>query len=572
MYLDPGLREIPTQIGIDSKDKEEGLKELVKTIHEGGAGAIAHLNHPGRMANPRIPGNLFISSTDRPCENGGAAPVRMEESGMEAVVSLFTDAAIFAEKVGFDALELQLGHGYLLAQFLSPGVNDRDDAYGGSFENRARFPLMVVDAVRETVDLPILVRVSGSEMIPEGIHIDETVRLARVLNERGIEAVHVSAGTVCSTPPWDFQHMFVPMGKTWDFAEEIREKTGVKVAVVGRISDLEHAAQLEKRFPDAYLAVGRALVADPDFIGKCLGSIPEPVRPCLACSEGCLGGVRSGLGLRCLVNPRVGREKLEDAPAQAPRSFAVVGAGLAGLQASLTLRERGHSVDLFERDEVGGQFNLAWRTPNKESMSKLVPYMKNAVDRIGVRIISSEARAGDLQGYDGVVVATGARPRIPDIPGLDDYRVYDILGDKELPRDKNVLIIGGGLIGVDVATALIPRGNRITIAKRTTDFGEDMEAIAKTLSLKMMKENGTTFSDHTSIYRIEGNRVFARRDDEEIVFEDIDLIVISTGMSSVDYLARELSGSVPVWLVGDARDVGNARTAIEDSYLTAREL
>jgi len=522
LYLHSALRELPTQIGIDARDKKPGLERLVSTIHDGGAAAVAHLNHPGRMANPKIPKNRFVSSTDRACEKRGARPERMGEAEMESVVELFTSAARLAEEAGFDAVELQLGHGYLLAQFLSPAVNDRDDRYGGGFENRSRFPLRVVDAVREAIDLPLLVRVSGSEMTPEGIQIEETVALAKKLAERDIEAVHVSAGTVCSTPPWYFQHMFVPMGKTWDFAERVEREAGVKVVVVGRIDDLEQATRLEERFPEAYLAVGRGLVADPGFVGKRLGQVEGPVRPCLACAEGCLGGVKSGRGLQCLVNPRVGREQNIDEPAEVGRRFAVVGAGLAGLQAALTLGERGHEVDLFEKERVGGQFDLAWPTPHKQSMKRLVPYFREAVERSGVRLKKAEVEIEDLEGYDGVVVATGARPKVPPIRGLDEYRGADLLADEELPRNKHVLIIGGGLIGVDVATALIPLGNRITIVKRTTDFGEDMEAIAKALSLQMMKKSGTSFSDHTYLQGIQGNRVLAERDGEQIVFEEVE--------------------------------------------------
>ena len=151
-YLDKGLREIPTQLGLDSDDKVEGLKKLTASIHASGAKVIAHLNHPGRMANPNIPGNYFISSTDKPCENGGAMPKQMDRNDMENVVRLFTDAALRAKKANFDIIELQFGHGYLLAQFLSPLVNDRTDEYGGDFDNRTRFPLQVLRAVDETAD------------------------------------------------------------------------------------------------------------------------------------------------------------------------------------------------------------------------------------------------------------------------------------------------------------------------------------------------------------------------------------------------------------------------------------
>lgn len=571
-YLARSLRELPTQMGIDDDDKVPGLGRLVDTIHGGGAKAIAHLNHPGRMANPKIPENVFVSSTDQPCESGGAQPTALDESGMDEVVRLFATAAERAKAVGFDGLEIQLGHGYLLAQFLSPQVNDRTDDFGGDFDNRGRFPLRVVEAVREAVDLPLVVRVSGAEMVPGGIELDETVALARLLEDRGVEAVHVSAGTVCRTPPWFFQHMFVPVGKTWDMAETVRREAHVRVVVVGRIASVEDARRLSARFSGDYLAVGRALVADPDFVGKVLGLVDGPVRPCLACAEGCLGGVRSGRGLQCLVNPRVGREELDVTPAQQAKSFAVVGGGLAGMEAALTLRERGHSVDVLEAEQLGGQFNLAPLTPNKRSMERLVPYLSEELARREVNIIRKRAVAQDVLGYDGVVLATGSFPQTLSIPGLASYRWADVLADDELPTGKHVLIIGGGLIGVDVATALIPRDNRVTIVKRSEDFGEDMEMIAKTLSLKMMREKGVCFSDHTHLQRVEGHTLYAERDGETIVFEDVDMIVVTTGMVSDDTLLAELEGAVPVVVVGDARRVGNAQDAIADAFLTAREL
>jgi len=565
-YLKPTLREISAQMGIDAADKIPGLERLVGEIHAGGAKAIAHLNHPGRMANPRIPGNEFLSATDRACEAGGAQPVAMQKSQIDAVVELFVAGAQTAATAGFDALELQLGHGYLLAQFLSPLVNDRHDEYGGDFAARSRFPLAVVDAVRAAVDLPLVIRVSGAEMVPGGIEIEETIALVRELKTRQVAAIHVSAGTLCSTPPWFFQHMFVPIGKTWDMAERIHHETGATVVAVGRINEVETARELAGRFTGNYLAVGRALVADPDFVGKVLGEVDGPVRPCLACAEGCLGGVKSGVGLKCLVNPKVGREYLPLVPVTGKIRVAVVGGGLAGMQAAITLHDRGHQVDLFEKGALGGQFNLAPLTPHKQDMARLVPYFEAELDRRKVRILRRQAVANDVVGYDTVVVATGSTPRIPPIKGLVEYRWADLLADEELPVDKHVLIIGGGLIGVDVATALIPRGNRITIVKRTTDFGEDMEMIAKKLSLRIMSESGVEFSDRTHIRQIDGRTVYAWREDEPVVFGEVDLVVVATGMASVDSLAEELADAVPVYVIGDARQIGNAADAIADAY------
>ncbi len=358
-YMDKALRELPTQMGIDSDDKILGLQKLTSKIHESNTKVIAHLNHPGRMANPKIPGNIFLSSTDKPCENGGAIPERITRQEMQNIISLFVKSAIRAQKTNFDIIELQFGHGYLIAQFISPKVNDRTDEYGGNFENRIKFPLQILDAVKSAVDLPIIIRISGDEIIPDGIKLPEMIKLSGILKEKSVEAIHVSAGTVCNTPPWFFQHMFVPKGKTWEFAKKIKEHAKIHTIFVGQINTREDIEELTNKFNADYIAIGRALIADTDFIGKCLNKVAGNIRPCLACAEGCLGGVKSGQGLQCLVNPQIGKEIDIFNVAENSKNYAVVGGGLAGMEAALTLKKRGHNVDLYEKNELGGQFNLA---------------------------------------------------------------------------------------------------------------------------------------------------------------------------------------------------------------------
>lgn len=572
-YLDRGLRELPTQLGIDHDNKIVGLKKLTVLVQRSGTKAIVHLNHPGRMANPKLAGNYFISSTQRACENGGATPKKMDKEDMKKVVDQFVKGAVRAEKAGFDIIELQFGHGYLLAQFLSPFVNDRADEFGRSFENRMRFPLEILESVKNSVNLPIIVRISADEMISDGLKLPEMIELSKVLEQKGVEAIHVSAGTACSTPPWFFQHMFVPKGKTWDLAKGIKKEIDIPVIFVGQVNSREDIERLKKDYSADYIAVGRALVADPDFVGKYLAEVKGPIRPCLACVEGCLGGVKSGKGLQCLVNPEAGREKEKLRPAKQHKKYAVVGGGLAGMQAAITLTERGHDVILYEKDALGGQFNLAPLTPNKKSMARLVPYFIQELKNHEVDIHFKEAAESDLiSGYNGVILATGSKPAVPPIPGLDKFYWAEILREENLPENKKVLIIGGGLIGVDIATALILRKNKVIIVKRTTDFGEDMEMIAKTLSLKMMIEKGTVFSDFTHIKKIDGRTVYAERGGGETRFDNIDIIVVSTSMTSFNPLETQLAGKVPVYVIGDARKVGNAQDAIRDGYETAKTL
>ena len=571
-YMDKGLRELPTQMGIDSDDKIDGLKKLTNLLQKTDTKAIAHLNHPGRMANPKILGNHFISSTDKPCENGGKTPKRMTKEDIAMVINLFKESAIRAQKADFDLTELQFGHGYLVAQFLSPFVNDREDEYGGTFENRVRFPLEILEVVKEAVDLSIIIRISGDEMIPNGIKLQEMLKFAMLLEQAGASAIHVSAGTVCSTPPWFFQHMFIPKGKTWEMAKQIKSQINIPVISVGQINETQDIEKIKSENISDYIAVGRALVADPDFVGKYLGEVKGEIRPCLACAEGCLGGVKSGKGLQCLVNPTVGKMEEPFELPETSKSYAVVGGGLAGMEAALDLEKRGHKVDLYEKEKLGGQFNLAYLTPKKMSMGKLVKYYNGELDGSKINIVHKEAIESDLISYDGVILATGSITKVPLIPGLDNYYWADILLEENLPQNKRVLIIGGGLIGVDIATALILNKNKVILVKRTVDFGEDMEAIAKALSLKMLKESGAVFSDHTFIKKIEGNTAYAERNGEKIKFEDIDIFVVSTGMERFNPLKEQLENKVPVYVIGDAKEVGKAQDAIEDGYNLARRL
>ena len=572
-YLDKGLREIPTQLGIDSDDKIEGLQKLTKQMHKSNTKVIAHLNHPGRMANPKIPENYFVSSTDQACESGGAIPQRLRIEEMEKIKKLFIDAAIRAKKANFDFIELQFGHGYLFAQFISPAVNDRIDEYGGSFENRIKFPLEILKTVKQAVNIPIIARLSGDEMTEKGIKLPEMIKFSKILEKNGIAAIHISAGTVCSTPPWYFQHMFVPKGKTWEITKNIKENVDVPTIAVGQINEIKDIEKINKNKMADYLAIGRALVADPDFIGKYLGEVKGNIAPCLACAEGCLGGVKSGQGLQCLVNPTVGKEKELTVKTKQSKKIAIVGAGLAGMEAAITLKKRGYEVDLFEKEKLGGQFIYAPLTPHKRSMEKLIPYFEKELKSVGVNIFFKEiANFEDIAKYNEVILATGSKPAIPQIEGLDKFYWAEILLAENLPENKNVLIIGGGLIGVDIATALIPKNNKVTIVKRTTDFGEDMEMISKKLSLAIMKKNQTVFSDHTHIKKIEGETVFAERNGEAIKFENIDLIVVSTGMRSYNPLDKKLKSKISLYMIGDANKIGDAQDAIREGYKIGQEL
>lgn len=571
LYLDAGLRELPTQTGIDRDDKIPGLQQLTNLLHQNGAKAIAHLNHPGRMANPQIPGNYFVSASAKACENGGAQPLPMQKTDIEKAKELFASAARRAQKAGFDIIELQFGHGYLAAQFISPQVNDRTDHYGGSFENRIRFALEVLETVQKATNLPLIVRISGDEMTPKGIKLPEMIRFSQILKEKGVQAVHVSAGTVCSTPPWFFQHMFVPKGKTWEMAYNIKQTTGVPVVSVGRINSPNDIDDIKNQYGSDYIALGRALVADPDFLGKYLGKVPGRIRPCLACSEGCLGGVKSGKGMGCVVNPLVGQESEAPGKTSKPQTIAVVGAGLAGMQAALTLHERGHKVEIFEKDQPGGQFNLAHLPPNKQSLKEIVDYYVAEIHEKQIRLIRKQATEKDLEGYDRVVLATGAVPARPPIEGLTKFLWTEFLHDENMPENQKILVIGGGLIGIEVASKLVEKNNSVVIVEMLDQMARGMEMIEKKMTLMKLQNKKVPMYTNYKVARVEGDRVFLEGK-TPVTIDGIDQIVVTAGMKSYNPLQEKLQGKMPLHVVGDAKKVGKAQTAIRSAYLATKEI
>ena len=573
LYMDSGLRELPSQLGIDNDDKIPGLRQLTDLLHQTNTKAIAHLNHPGRMANPNIPGNYWWSSTNKKCENGGAVPHKMNEDDIRTVKELFALSAIRAEKAGFDFIELQFGHGYLVAQFLSPAVNELTNQYGGSFENRIRLGLEILETVKSVTNLPIIIRMSGDEIIPNGFHIDEMITFAKILEEHSAAALHVTAGTVCQTPPWFFQHMFIPKGKTWELASKIKSHVSIPVIFVGRIHNQEDIDFLKKNYNAEYFAIGRALVADEDIVGKLTGNIQGNIRPCLACSEGCLGGVKTGKGLQCMVNPSVGTD-IKKVSIRTKKRIAVIGGGLAGMEAAIRLKERGAQVELFEKDNLGGQFNLAYLPPHKESLKELITYYKKEISDKKIPVHKKEVTEEDIlsSNFEAAIIATGSKPFVPNIQGLKKFYWTEFLKDEFLPENKKILIIGGGLIGVEVAAKLVLKNNKVIIVEMLPDIANGMEMIERVLTLKVLKSKHVDIYTSAVVQKIDGNVVYVKTKNQTIKLSGITDIVIATGMQSNNALADSLKKKIPVLCIGDAKKVGKAQTAIMDGFVAGQQL
>jgi 2,4-dienoyl-CoA reductase (NADPH2) len=568
LYLSKSIRELPTQLGIDSDDKINCLSSLNSIVHNNGAKAIAHLNHPGRMANPKLPGNMLMSSTEKMCEAIGIAPKKMDKEDIQNVIKLFVEAAKRAEKADFDAIELQFGHGYLVSQFLSPKINDRNDEYGGNFENRSRFAIEILDSVRKNISLPIFIRMTASEMLQGGIDISEAIEFAKILKTKKIEAVHIVTGSVCDSKPWFFQHMFTPKGKIWELAKTIKKEANTPVVAVGRINSKKDVDYIKNEIKSDYIALGRPFVADPEFLSKYLGKSKGNIRPCLACSEACIAGVKSGEGLQCVVNPEAGRNGLKILPAKIKKNIAIIGGGLAGMEAALRLKNKGHKVTIFEKDKLGGQFNLAWLPPKKDSLKEIIEYYKNEIHDKKINVQFNEVSSTNLidKGFDEVIIATGSKPIIPKIKGINNYYWAEILLD-EKPKNEKILIIGGGLIGIEIASKLIENNNEVIIVELLDEIGREMETFEKKLTMKNLQEKKVSVYLKHKVTEVKDNgKTVVIEGEEKQEIKDIDKIVASIGMQSENKLKDELEGKIKYHIIGDAAKPAKAKNAIHDGY------
>jgi 2,4-dienoyl-CoA reductase-like NADH-dependent reductase (Old Yellow Enzyme family)/thioredoxin reductase len=573
-FIDKEVRELPTQIGIDNDDKIEEHKRLVERVHKNGSKTVAHINHPGRMANPKLLGNIYLSASEVQCPNGGQKPKAMTNEDIKSVQQQFTDAAVRAEKADYDLIELQFGLGYLISQFISPNTNKRKDEYGGSFPKRMRFGLEILRGMIKAVELPIIIRISGDEKAEGGMTLEDAVEIVKVLENETVAAIHVTSGNVCLSPPWYYQHHFIPKGETWEMSKKIKENISLPVIAVGQITEPADVDKIMEEHASDFIALGRALIADPDFVGKYLKIIEGRIRPCSSCLTGCLGRIKIGKGLQCEINPEVGRELEPLTEAEVKKNFAVVGGGLAGMEAAITLKNRGHNVTLYEKDKLGGQFNLAPLPSQKGSLQKQIDYLKDELENVNV--INKEATEKDLIGkYNGVVIATGSKPFVPPIPGLKEYSWAEILYKFNLPKNKSVVIIGGGLIGVEVANTLLDYNNKVTIVEMLQDIGRDMEMVTRKLNLMKLKKHNVPVYINTQVTKIEGSTLHMIQSNEkekEIMLEGIDIYVVTTGMKADKILANKIEGKIPVHIIGDADQVGDAVSAIQSAYFTCKEL
>ena len=444
-------------------NEAEALRHRVVTdaVHAAGGRICLQLLHTGRYAYGRAP--VAPSALKAPINP--ATPRALGDEDILRTIADYAKAAVLARQAGYDGVEVMGSEGYLINQFLAPGTNLRNDRWGGSFENRCRFGLEVLRAVRAAAgpDFILIFRLSLLDLVEGGSTWDEVIAFAQAAEATGVNLLNTGIGWHEARIPTIMSS--VPRGAFSGLVARLRQAVKLPVIASNRINDPQLAEDILARGDADLVSMARPFLADADFVAKAAAGRADAINTCIACNQACLDHIFVGKPASCLVNPDACREfEAPPAPAAQPRKVAVVGAGPAGLAAATTLAERGHQVSLFDAAaEIGGQFNYARKIPGKEDFGETLRYFRTRLTELKVPThLGRKVEAAELAGFEHVVLATGITPRRPAIPGLDHPRVASYIDviERRHPVGRKVALIGAGGIGFDVAELLTHSGGQ----------------------------------------------------------------------------------------------------------------
>lgn len=460
-----------------SKPKHAKAHQVVtEAVHKHGGKIALQILHAGRYA--MHPLSQSASSMKAPISK--FAPCEMSERQIKKTIDAFANSASLAQLAGYDGVEVMGSEGYLINQFICRRTNMRYDDWGGNYKKRMRFPLEVVKAIRKVVgeEFIIIFRLSMLDLVEDGSTFEDVVMLAKALEDAGVTIINTGIGWHEARVPTIATQ--VPRAAfTW-VTERLKPHLKVPVVTCNRINTPEEAEKVLESGHADMVSMARPFLADPYFVAKAEQDNAQLINTCIGCNQACLDNIFQGKRASCLVNPMACYEtEIQVQPAETAKKVAVVGAGPAGLSAATIAAERGHKVDLYEKnDRIGGQFRLAMQIPGKEEFRETIRYFANRIDQTGVNLkLNTEATFDDLNDYDEIIMASGVEPRVPKIEGIDsETKVVDyqtLIRDKT-PVGEKVAVVGAGGIGIDVATMLTePKGHDLN--DWLHDWGIDTE-------------------------------------------------------------------------------------------------
>ncbi len=604
-------RPTVTCIAVDEDPMIPGLSELAEAMHRHGARCAVQIQHPGRQA--AWPRKDLMSASDQLVDLPGSAGhevVYAEEVArgksiremtvdeIYELVEKFAEGAWRVQQAGFDCVELHGAHGYLIAQFMSPYVNKRNDRFGGSFLNRMRFVLEIIDRIQHKCgrDFPVGVRYSGEEWVEGARTLPESVRIAQLLEEHGAAFVDISAG-IFEAPAAVMDPMYYPQGWNTYAAEEVKKHVHIPVITSHTLRDPDYCERILAEGRADLVGLSRQMIADPYWANKAHAGKTDQIRKCISCLVGCWQeSLMIRRHMRCAINPAVGDERfLHLKPAETACRVAVVGGGPGGMEAARIATLRGHQVTIFEKTgELGGAILNCCTVPGKHKMRWYADWLRGQMKQLGVEVRYQSAPGPDeLEPFDAVILAAGGRVARPDVPGVELPLVCtfeDVLrcrmencefypADKAPPVEtgETVLIWGDHFGAADAAEKLAGEGKKVYVVTDRHEFAEWMEPCHKDVMLKRFAGSngegltGKTFDQPVTV--IPSSTVVEIRESGEVIlmdhrFQKSSLTVDNVVLASVepdDGLYDELlEAGIPAIKIGDRKQVRNLRAAVTD--------
>ncbi|MEW5734331.1 MAG: FAD-dependent oxidoreductase [Thermodesulfobacteriota bacterium] len=582
------------------------FSELARIIRDGGASPWIQLFHAGRYSHPILINNQTpIGPSPVYSQYSKATPREMDKTDIAEVKKAFVEAALRVKKAGFDGVEIIGSGGYLITQFLSPVTNIRTDEYGGSLENRLRFPTELLAQVREAVgaDYPVTIRMAGNDFIPGGNTEVEAAEIARAYEKAGVDALNVTGGWHETRVPQ--LPMDLPRAAYAFLALNVKRVVNVPVFASNRIADPKHAEAILRDGYADLVNLGRVLIADAEWPNKAFEGRDAEIRPCVACSQGCTDQVFTGQPVYCIGNPRAGFEGARViTPAAAPKKVMVVGAGPGGLEAAIIAAQRGHKVSLYDKDsDIGGQLWVAGAPPHKQELWEFIRYYRAMLAKHPVQLHLNTPVDRDFilsQAPDHVIVAEGAEPLVPPIQGHDDPCVlsaWKVLRENPLVG-RRVAIVGGGAVGLETAMFLAHKGTlspevlhflfaynavpperlkdliyrgriSVTVFEMLNKAGKDVGKSTKWVLFDNLHRYHVKVKTGAKVLSIRCGELTYEKDGETLT-EPFDNIIMASGSRSVKRLAESMQGAgIPVTVVGDGTKIGKIDDAIHGGFLAA---
>ena len=556
---------------ISSPDYLPELSRLAATIRRHGVVAGVQLMHPGRQ----VVAGPVVAPSPVPLNSAAPVPEELTQAKIEEIVADYARAAALAREAGFQFVEVHGAHGYLPSNFLSPADNRREDAYGGDLEGRARFSVEVAAAIVAELgeEVPLVWRLNGEDGVPGGLAIEESVPAAQMIEAAGAAAFSVSAGT------WRTLHitlapMFAGRGEMVPLAKAVKDAVTRPVMAVGRLDDPDLAASVVSSGAADLICLGRGLIADPDWPAKIHDRMGGEVRPCIACNA-CVDLVGRGERARCAVNPEVGREldwRIDAAPS--PRDVMVVGSGPAGMETARIAALRGHDVSIWEReDRLGGKLEVAALAPSKGEVLRFRDYQIHCLEELGVKVHLSTVVDADTvaaERPDVAVVAIGAEPLIPPIPGLGGENVCDAVdlmrGTPKIAAGDRLAVIGGAATGCEAAELAVAAGAEVAILELRPSIGAGIEAITRRHLVRQLAAAGVRILTRCKLVMVEPDRILYEDPEGGTQELPVDVVALALGWRPrpPDIAGTIGATGVEVMVLGDASEPADFVHAINN--------